>query len=348
MIPTLPATIVESIVAGTNVTVDATDPSNPIVSASGGGAFVPLTDDSGTPVDLTYTEGTAFNISSAAIDPAVNSISNFQPAFINLATANVNDTGYVIMDSANITIGSQDSTDSSSMGFTPVSIDFNSASVLVNGSPVEADAIEVTVTTANATAAKLGTTVGGTYSTPAYGDRINVNFTSGCNANTATLSIDGGSATNIRLGNANITTSTLGIAAAVKIPMWFDGTYWQIYGSYHNTDTNTTYTATGTTWASISGTTQTAAVNTGYLANNAAQVTITLPATAAVGAVVEIIGLAAGGWRVTAASGDDIRFNGSSVASGSYVSGGQYTQVVLRCIVANTTWMVVNTQGTVT
>jgi len=35
----LPATIVESVVAGSNVTVDDTDPANPIVSASGGGGF---------------------------------------------------------------------------------------------------------------------------------------------------------------------------------------------------------------------------------------------------------------------------------------------------------------------
>lgn len=36
-ISTIPGTIVESVVAGTNVTVDNTDPANPIVSSSGGG-----------------------------------------------------------------------------------------------------------------------------------------------------------------------------------------------------------------------------------------------------------------------------------------------------------------------
>ena len=36
-IPTLPATIVESITAGTNVTVDASDPAHPVVSSAGGG-----------------------------------------------------------------------------------------------------------------------------------------------------------------------------------------------------------------------------------------------------------------------------------------------------------------------
>lgn len=99
--------------------------------------------------------------------------------------------------------------------------------------------IEVTVTTAAATATKVGTTSGGSY-TPTYGDRLNITFTLGCNANNPTLNIDGSGAVNIRLGNVNVTTSLLGIAAAIVVPVWFDGTYYQIYGSFHNT--NTTYT----------------------------------------------------------------------------------------------------------
>lgn len=34
--------VIQSIVAGTNVTVDDTDPANPIVSASGGGSGGPI------------------------------------------------------------------------------------------------------------------------------------------------------------------------------------------------------------------------------------------------------------------------------------------------------------------
>jgi hypothetical protein len=41
-----PAGVVQSIVAGTNVTVDSTDPANPVVSASGGGGVGTGTVDS--------------------------------------------------------------------------------------------------------------------------------------------------------------------------------------------------------------------------------------------------------------------------------------------------------------
>jgi hypothetical protein len=73
----------------------------------------------------------------------------------------------------------------------------------------------------------------------------------------------------------------------------------------------------GIAWANISGTTQNAAVNTGYVVGNASQTTITLPATAALGSVIIIQGKGAAGWILTANSGQTI-------------------QVV--CITANTTW----------
>lgn len=204
---------------------------------------------------------------------------------------------------------------------------------------------EVAVTTAAATATKVGTTAAGNY-TPEYGDRINVAFSLGCNVSTPTLNIDGSGAKNIRLGVTNITTSLLGIAAAVTIPMWYDGTYWQIYGSFHNTDTNTTYKSPQN-FTSVTGTTQAAAVNMGYLANNAAQVNVTLPATAGIGDIVEVIGVAAGGYRVTAPAGDNIILENNSTASGRYIYGARNTNVALRCIVANTTWEVVNYTGAI-
>ena len=100
--------------------------------------------------------------------------------------------------------------------------------------------VQVTVTTAAATAAKVGTTTQGNY-TPVEGDKIVVSFTLGCNVNTPTLNIDGSGANNIRVSQANVTTNEIGIASAVKVPMWYDGTYWQLYGVQKNTDTNTTY-----------------------------------------------------------------------------------------------------------
>lgn len=197
----------------------------------------------------------------------------------------------------------------------------------------------VTVTTAATTAAKTGTSTLGGYA-PVSGDRLLVNFTLGSNVNSPTLNIDGSGAKNIRLGVTNVTTSLLGIAANVIIPMWYDGTYYQLFGSYHNTDTNTTYKSPQN-FTAVTGTTQTIAVNMGYLANNAGQVTFTLPATAAIGDMVEIIGLGAGGWRIASPAGDNILYGTENIASGSHLIGTRYGAVHLRCIVANTTWEVV-------
>jgi hypothetical protein len=55
----------------------------------------------------------------------------------------------------------------------------------------------------------------------------------------------------------------------------------------------------GLTWVTVTGTTQQAASNTGYLADNAARVAIKLPASAVVGDTVRVNGLGTGGWRIT-------------------------------------------------
>ncbi len=93
--------------------------------------------------------------------------------------------------------------------------------------------------------------------------------------------------------------------------------------------------------ASISGTTQTAVVNTRYIVANASQTTITLPTTFAIGDVVIIKGLGAGGWILAAGTATTIRF-GTSVTSsaGSLTSANQYDTVAVSGLVANTTWSV--------
>ena len=59
-------------------------------------------------------------------------------------------------------------------------------------------------------------------------------------------------------------------------------------------------------WQIVTGTTQQAAPDTAYLATNAAQVVITLPAAPNVGDVVEVSGGGAGGWEVAANSNQSI------------------------------------------
>lgn len=108
---------------------------------------------------------------------------------------------------------------------------------------------------------------------------------------------------------------------------------------------------TGITWNEVTGTSQAAAVNNGYIANNASLVTITLPDTAAVGSIVRIAGKGAGGWRLAQNASESINF-GSSVTTtgaGGYLEfTNQYDAVEVLCIVADTTWVVLSSVGNLT
>ena len=119
----------------------------------------------------------------------------------------------------------------------------------------------VTSTTASGTATKVATTSSGTYS-PATGDLLMVTFSNGINVSTPTLNIDGSGAKNIRLGNQNVTTAFIGTASSIILPLFYDGTYYQMFGS--NKNDNTTYTnitnaeidtGTATTGRAITGAT---------------------------------------------------------------------------------------------
>lgn len=95
----------------------------------------------------------------------------------------------------------------------------------------------------------------------------------------------------------------------------------------------------GLTWSTIAGTTQAAAVNNAYIIGNASQTTVTLPATAAVGDTVEIVGNGAGGWIMTANTGQTIKIGGQTTSSaGSLTSAAAGDTVQIVCITANTTW----------
>ncbi len=106
---------------------------------------------------------------------------------------------------------------------------------------------------------------------------------------------------------------------------------------------------TGLTWSEVTGTSQAAAINSGYIANNEALVTVTLPATAAVGSLVEVVGSGSGLWKLAAAAGDTIKFgNATTAAAGSLTATLQYDTVRVVCITADTTWVVTNSVGSLT
>jgi hypothetical protein len=108
----------------------------------------------------------------------------------------------------------------------------------------------------------------------------------------------------------------------------------------------------GLTWTTVTGTSQAAAVNNGYIANNSGTTTVTLPATSAVGSVVEVIGENnATGWQIAQNAGNQIFFGTSSTTSGTggyLASTNTYDFVSLLCITANANWAVTGSIGNIT
>jgi len=96
----------------------------------------------------------------------------------------------------------------------------------------------------------------------------------------------------------------------------------------------------GVTWSTV--TTNTAMVTfNGYVTNSASPLTMTLPATAAVGDQFSVTGLGAGGWVIAQNAGQSIIAGTQSTTvgvGGSLASTNRYDDLTLVCIVANTTF----------
>lgn len=103
---------------------------------------------------------------------------------------------------------------------------------------------------------------------------------------------------------------------------------------------NPSFSVTGfLTWTDVTGTTQAMAVSNGYVADNASLVTFTLPSTAAIGDVIQVLGKGAGGWKIAQNATQQINIGKvpSTVGvSGSIASINQFDTVELRCITAGT------------
>lgn len=108
----------------------------------------------------------------------------------------------------------------------------------------------------------------------------------------------------------------------------------------------------GLTWTDVTGASQTLAVNNGYTSNDGASlVTFTLPATAAYGSVMAVVGKASGLWTIAQNAGQTIHFAGVNTttgAGGSLSSIKQYDAVFLLCTVTNTDFTVIQSMGNLT
>lgn len=100
----------------------------------------------------------------------------------------------------------------------------------------------------------------------------------------------------------------------------------------------------GYSWTEVTGTTQTMAANSGYITNNPALVTLTLPTTAALGTTLSIAGKGAGGWKIAQNAGQEIFFGSSATTigvTGYLASTQQFDSIELLCITADTQWTVI-------
>lgn len=91
----------------------------------------------------------------------------------------------------------------------------------------------------------------------------------------------------------------------------------------------------------VTTTSQTMVSNNGYILNNAALVTATLPLSSAVGDFVWIVGKGTGGWRIAQNAGQSIHFGDQSTTvgvAGHLDSTNQYDAIQLLCTTANTEW----------
>lgn len=107
------------------------------------------------------------------------------------------------------------------------------------------------------------------------------------------------------------------------------------------------------TWTDVTGTSQAMAINSGYLANNVALVTLTLPSTAAQFSIIKVTGVGAGGWKIAQNASQKITWLGTSSTvgvSGFISSIDANACVTLRAVVggASTFWVVEQSEGNIT
>lgn len=105
--------------------------------------------------------------------------------------------------------------------------------------------------------------------------------------------------------------------------------------------------AGSTVWSTQTTGTQAMSVFNGYIANGAGTITYTLPTTAAVGEVIELLNIGAGFPTITYTTGQSIRIGNqvTTITSGSLTSTATGDSLRLICTVANTTFQVVSSIG---
>jgi hypothetical protein len=101
-------------------------------------------------------------------------------------------------------------------------------------------------------------------------------------------------------------------------------------------------------WVVVTTPTQLLASNNGYIANNAGGVVFTLPLISAVGDTIRITGMSAGGFKVAQTAGQTIYFGIAQTTTGItglLTSNTNRDSLEMVCVVANSSWNIVNAVG---
>ena len=113
---------------------------------------------------------------------------------------------------------------------------------------------------------------------------------------------------------------------------------------------STVGTGFNVTWYTVTINTQ-MLTSSGYIPNAVAQISLTLPVTAAVGDALMVCGRGAGGWDIAQAAGQTIHFGNVSTttgAGGSITATDRRDTMIMICTVANLEWTVMSSQGSLT
>jgi len=107
----------------------------------------------------------------------------------------------------------------------------------------------------------------------------------------------------------------------------------------------------GVLWEEITDASKTMVVGEGYIENRGTAVTFTLPSSAAVGDVMRVTGIGAGGWKIAQNAGQTIYFGTSSTTTGAggYLESTEVRDSVeLVCVATDTDFNVISSVGNIT
>ncbi len=131
-----------------------------------------------------------------------------------------------------------------------------------------------------------------------------VTLTNPANTLVGSFTGNGGALTNLNAGQ--ITSGSLPLAQLPAVVVTNNETGVTLSGAFSGNGGGLTNLQGTVPWQAVAGASQAAAPDLGYLLTNNAQVTITLPATPALGDVVRVSGGGTGGWKVAQNSGQII------------------------------------------